>query len=76
MSSETGFHLGYTSDGIIQYDANEYYAIHCTWWVEDKMNPHSSYIGHCFVSIDGQVIISGDNYGGTYYFGDIIWEFN
>lgn len=55
-AEENGFPISYKAIGAIFIKEKIYYVMHISWLVN---NNHWSYIGNCYVSIDGQEIYDG-----------------
>ncbi|MEA5058723.1 MAG: hypothetical protein EOM66_04480 [Clostridia bacterium] len=50
----------YACEGIAQYQGETYYAIYWSQLVEENGTANNSYMGHLYVSLDGETILEGD----------------
>ncbi len=55
-AQENGFPISYRCIDTVSIDDKMYYVMHIAWLVN---NSHWSYIGNCFVSLDGDEIYDG-----------------
>lgn len=58
---DTGNIIGYTYEGIMTFDGEDYYNYRMTWLVMDENGEadHSSYLQNVFVSLDGDAMLEG-----------------
>ena len=70
-AEENGFSISYSCIGAVKADDELYYVMHIAWLVD---NNHWSYIGNCYVSIDGEEIYDGVAFSGEYEMTELIWE--
>ncbi|MBE7048657.1 MAG: hypothetical protein E7393_04730 [Ruminococcaceae bacterium] len=69
---ETGFLFLFSVTGAIEQKNKQYYIIRMSWLVN---NSHLSYIGDCFVSVDGKEIYTGiANPPEEYIMDSLIWS--
>lgn len=70
-AEENGFPISYRCIGAVSANDQLYYVMHISWLVD---NSHWSYIGNCFVSVDGQEIYDGVASQGKYEMTKLRWE--
>ncbi|MBQ7950921.1 MAG: hypothetical protein IJ278_04295 [Clostridia bacterium] len=71
QAEETGFPVSYRCIAAVSAKDQLYYVMHIAWFVN---NSHWSYIGNCFVSIDGQEIYDGVVSDGIYEMTELRWK--
>lgn len=71
QAEETGFPVSYRCIAAVSAEDQLYYVMHIAWFVN---NSHWSYIGNCFVSIDGQEIYDGVVSDGIYEMTELRWK--
>ncbi len=70
-AEETGFPVSYSCIGAASADDTVYYVMRIAWLVEGT---HWSYIGNCFVSLDGKEIYDGIALSGEYTMTKLRWR--
>lgn len=70
-AEENGFPISYRCISAVSANDKLYYVMHITWLVD---NNNWSYIGNCYVSIDGQEIYDGIVSSGKYEMTELRWK--
>ena len=70
-AEENGFPISYRCISAVSANDKYYYVMHISWLVN---NSHWSYIGNCFVSIDGQEIYDGIVSQDEYKMTQLRWK--